>query len=77
MKRQSDLLACGTRNDGPLAVANATIGIPLEAPAILNRTWALDFMSDRLYDGRYYRLLNMLGGNRESLAIEVYRTLRY
>lgn len=46
--------------------------LPLEAPAILNRTWALDFMGDTLYDGRCYRLLTVLDeGNRESLAIEV------
>jgi putative transposase len=44
----------------------------LEAPAVLNRTWALDFMGDTLYDGRCYRLLNVLDeGNREALAIEV------
>ena len=46
--------------------------LPLEAPAILNRTWALDFMGDTLYDGRCYRLLTVLDeGNRESLAVEV------
>ena len=46
--------------------------VPLEAPAVLNRTWALDFMGDTLYDGRCYRLLTVLDeGNRESLALEV------
>jgi putative transposase len=45
---------------------------PLDAPAELNRTWALDFMHDRLYDGRPFRTLNVLDeGNREALAIEV------
>lgn len=45
---------------------------PLEAPATLNHTWALDFMTDRLYDGRAFRTLNVLDeGNREGLAIEV------
>lgn len=44
----------------------------LDAPAVLNRTWALDFMGDTLYDGRRYRTLNVLDeGNREALAIEI------
>ncbi len=46
--------------------------VPLEAPALLNHTWALDFMGDTLYDGRCYRTLNVLDeGNREGLAIEI------
>lgn len=46
--------------------------LALVAPAILNQTWALDFMGDTLYDGRCYRTLNVLDeGNREALAIEV------
>ena len=46
----------------------------LAAPAELNRTWALDFMSDALYGGRKFRTLNILDeGNREALAIEVAR----
>lgn len=46
--------------------------LPLEAPPVLNRTWALDFMGDTLYDGRRYRLLTVLDeGNREALAIEI------
>lgn len=50
--------------------------LALEAPAILNRTWALDFMGDTLYDGRCYRTLNVLDeGNREALAIEVSTSL--
>ncbi len=45
---------------------------PLLAPAALNRTWAVDFMSDTLYDGRRFRTLNVLDeGNREALAVEV------
>lgn len=45
---------------------------PLLAPAALNATWAVDFMSDTLYDGRRFRTLNVLDeGNREGLAIEV------
>ncbi len=43
---------------------------PLAAPAQLNHVWALDFMTDRLYDGRAFRTLNILDeGNREGLAI--------
>lgn len=48
----------------------------LDAPPVLNRTWALDFMGDTLYDGRTYRILNVLDeGNREALAIEVAASL--
>lgn len=43
---------------------------PLAAPPVLNQTWALDFMSETLYDGRRVRLLTVLDeGNREGLAI--------
>jgi putative transposase len=46
--------------------------VPLEAPPVLNVTWALDFMGDTLYDGRCYRTFNVLDeGNRERLAIEI------
>jgi putative transposase len=45
---------------------------PLVAPTRLNDTWALDFMSDALYDGRRFRTFNVLDeGNREALAIEI------
>jgi putative transposase len=45
---------------------------PLEAPAVLNGTWALDFMTDALYGGRKFRTLNVIDeGNREALAIEI------
>ena len=37
---------------------------------MLNRTWALGFMSDTLYDGRRVRLLTMLDdGNQKGLGI--------
>jgi hypothetical protein len=29
---------------------------PLTAPPVLNQTWALDFMTETLYDGRRVRL---------------------
>ncbi|GJG89820.1 transposase [Gemmatimonadetes bacterium T265] len=49
---------------------------PLAAPAALNRTWAVDFMSDTLYDGRRFRTLNVLDeGNREALAVEIATSL--
>ncbi len=45
---------------------------PLDAPAVLNTTWALDYMCDSLYDGRRFRTLNVLDeGNREGLTIDV------
>ena len=45
---------------------------PLAAPAVLNGMWALDFMSDMLYNGTRFRTLNVLDeGNREGLAVEV------
>jgi putative transposase len=45
---------------------------PLAAPAVLNGTWALDFMHDALYGGRRFRTLNVLDeGNRQGLAIDV------
>jgi putative transposase len=49
---------------------------PMDAPAVLNHTWALDFMHDRLEDSRPFRTLNILDeGNREALAIEVSTSL--
>ena len=40
-----------------------------EAP---NAVWSMDFMADRLGDGRAFRLLNVLDDfNREGLGIEV------
>ena len=44
----------------------------LAVPDIPNKTWSMDFMSDRLGDGRSFRLLNILDDfNREGLAIDV------
>ena len=43
---------------------------PLTAPPVLNRTWALDFMTETLYDRRRIRLLTAIDeGNREGLEI--------
>lgn len=37
-----------------------------------NESWSMDFMSDRLYDGRRLRLLTLVDNHtRESLAIHV------
>ena len=45
---------------------------PLNAPLLPNEIWALDFMSDSLYQGRRFRTLNILDeGVREALAIEI------
>ena len=43
---------------------------PLVAPPVLNQTWAIDFMTETLYDGRRIRLLTVIDeGNREGLEI--------
>jgi len=45
---------------------------PLGAPSGLNQIWALDFMADALYGGRWFRTLNVIDeGNRQALGIEV------
>ena len=43
---------------------------PLQAPPVLNCTWALDFMTETLYGRRRIRLLTVIDeGNREGLEI--------
>jgi putative transposase len=43
----------------------------LAVPEAPNRVWSMDFMADRLADGRPFRLLNVLDDfNREGLGIE-------
>ena len=44
----------------------------LAVPEAPNITWSMDFMADRLGNGRAFRLLNVLDEfNREGLGIEV------
>jgi len=44
----------------------------LAVPAAPNVSWSMDFMADRLGDGRAFRLLNVLDDfNREGLGLEV------
>jgi putative transposase len=44
----------------------------LAVPDAPNTVWSMDFMADRLADGRAFRLLNVLDDyNREGLGIEV------
>jgi putative transposase len=45
---------------------------PLTVPESINQVWSMDFMHDRLEDGRAFRLFNVLDDfNREGLGIEV------
>jgi putative transposase len=44
----------------------------LAVPQAINETWPMDFMHDRLADGRSYRLFKVIDDyNREGLCIEV------
>jgi putative transposase len=44
----------------------------LDVPTALNQVWSMDFMSDRLADGRSIRTFNVIDDyNREALGIEV------
>lgn len=45
---------------------------PLTVPEMINECWSMDFMHDRLSDGRGYRLFNVIDDfNREGLGIEI------
>jgi len=49
---------------------------PLDVPRQINRVWSIDFMHDRLADGRAFRTFNVLDDyNREGLGIEVDQSL--
>lgn len=44
----------------------------LAVPAQINKTWSMDFMHDRLDDGRSIRVFNVIDDhNREALGVEV------
>jgi len=45
---------------------------PLLQPISSNLTWSIDFMDDRLINGRKFRTLNMIDDyNREALAVDI------
>ena len=45
---------------------------PLTQPAGMNQCWSMDFMQDSLWNGRKYRLLNIMDDyNRELLTVEI------
>ena len=45
---------------------------PLAVPQAINQVWSMDFMHDKLEDGRSLRLFNVIDDfNREALGIEV------
>ncbi len=45
---------------------------PLAVPEAINEVWSMDFMHDKLSDGRSFRLFNVIDGyNREALGIEI------
>ena len=49
---------------------------PLDSPSLPNHTWSFDFMSDTLYSGHRYRVLNIIDeGTREALDISIATSL--
>lgn len=48
------------------------IKLPIEKVFLPNQSWSIDFMQDRLLNGRKFRTFNVIDDfNREALAIEV------
>ena len=46
--------------------------VPLAVPSEPNHTWSFDFMSDMLYSGHRYRVMNIIDeGTREALDIAI------
>ena len=49
---------------------------PLEAPAMPNTTWSMDFVSDKTENGRTFRVLNIIDDcNREAVAQEAFMSI--
>lgn len=45
---------------------------PIVVPSALCHTWSIDFMMDRLYEGRPFKIMNILDDyNREALTMEL------
>ena len=50
----------------------ARVKLPLAAPAKPGDTWSMDFVSDKLENGRTFRVLNILDDcTREAVAMEI------
>lgn len=51
----------------------ARVKLPLVVPSAPDQSWSMDFMADRLMNGRRFRVLNIIDDyNREILKIEPY-----